>query len=370
MNINSVEHCSGCLLCKELCPKKCITTKKDKLGHIHPVIDTEQCIDCGICAKACPEISPVELNAIKEVYAGWDNEDCARTKSSSGGAATLIAREFVKAGGIVYGCAFVQPFGFEHIRCEDIASLEKLRGSKYVQSNTGNIWNLLRADLKEGKKVLFIGTPCQVAAAKRAFKKAENLYTIDLICHGVPSVDTLKKSLPKDLVECEIVSNITFRDSTDFQMKVLDKEGNTIYTRPLYKDWYLKGFFTALYYRGSCYNCKYAKIDRVGDITLGDFWGVDENAVQTDTDKGISAIIVNSTNGSWLLSLIKSKASLTKRGVAEVREENRQLNHPSKKSFRYNIYKTLNNVTGFNTAVKLSLPEIALKSLLVGIKKR
>ena len=364
MNINSVEHCSGCLLCKELCPKKCITTKKDKLGHIHPVIDKELCVDCGICAKACPEMSPIELNAIKEVHAGWDNENCARTKSSSGGAATLIAQEFVKAAGIVYGCAFVQPFGFEHVRCTDLASLEALRGSKYVQSNTGNCWSLLRADLKEGKKVLFIGTPCQVAAARRAFKKAENLYTIDLICHGVPSVDTLRRSLPKDIAESEGISNITFRDSTAYQIKVLDKDGSIIHTRPLYKDWYLKGFFTALYNRDSCYNCKYANIDRVGDITLGDFWGVDEKAVSTDTGKGVSAIIVNSANGSWLLSLIKSKASLTERDVAEVREGNKPLNHPSKKSFRYNIYKVLNKVTGFNTAVKLSLPEIALKSFI------
>ena len=369
MNINAVENCCGCLLCKELCPKKCISVVKDDLGHLNPRIDAEMCIDCGICAKSCPEMTPISLNEISEVFAGWDKENAAREKSSSGGAATLIANEFVKEGGTVYGCAFVQPFGFKHIRCTDRESLERLRGSKYVQSDTQECWKLLRADLKEGRKVLFIGTPCQVAAAKRTFRNTENLYTIDLICHGVPSVDMLVNSLPKKLNKDE-VSNVTFRDSTNFQLKFIAPGNNVIYTRPLHKDWYLKGFFTALYYRDSCYKCKYAQGKRTGDITLGDFWGINDCSIAKEEEKGISAIIINSEKGNILLSSINGQAKLLKRDSVEVKKGNKQLNHPSRKSIRTRLFKTFIKVFGFNTAVKISLPEIAIKSLITGLRKK
>lgn len=368
MNINAVENCCGCLLCKELCPKKCISVVKDDLGHLNPRIDAEMCIDCGICAKSCPEITPISLNKISEVYAGWDKENTAREKSSSGGAATLIALKFVEGGGIVYGCAFVQPFGFKHIRCTDHESLERLRGSKYVQSDTQECWNLLRADLKEGRNVLFIGTPCQVAAAKRTFKNTENLYTIDLICHGVPSVETFKGSLPSN-IKHEEIRNITFRNNTNYILNVLNKQNEIIYSRPLSQNWYMKGFFTSLFSRRSCYNCKYAQEKRVGDITLGDFWGINDCCIAKEEEKGISAIIINSEKGNIQLSSINGQAKLLKRDSVEVKKGNKQLNHPSRKSIRTRLFKTFIKVFGFNTAVKICLPEIAIKSLIVRILK-
>lgn len=366
MNINSVKNCSGCFLCRSVCPKKCINITTDNLGHLNPYIDTEACINCGVCSKMCPEMTALELSPIEKVYAGWDKNEKSRIKSSSGGLATLLAQQMIKDGGVVYGCAFAQPLDFKHIRCDSLNALEKLRGSKYVQSKTYECWNLLQNDIKKRIKVLFIGTPCQVAAARRLCKDNELLYTIDLICHGVPSVDILKESLPNYVKQTDI-DNITFRDSTNFQLKFLNEESITIYTRPLHKDWYLKGFFTALFYRNSCYNCKYARTERVGDITLGDFWGVQESTIKTDTDNGISAICVNSNKGKILVQSIKQYANIIEREVNEVEKENKQLNHPSHKSIRSDLFKKFIKVFNFNAAVKLSLPEIALKSLFVSL---
>lgn len=365
MNINAVENCSGCLLCKELCPKKCISVVKDDLGHLNPRIDAEMCIDCGICAKSCPEMTPISLNEISEVYAAWDKDDMARDKSSSGGIATLIAKEFLKEGGVVYGCSFVMPFDFKHIRCEDLESLERLRGSKYVQSDTQECWRYLRTDLKEGRNVLFIGTPCQVAAAKRTFKNTENLYTIDLICHGVPSVETFKGSLPSN-IKHEEIRNITFRNNTNYILNVLNKQNEIIYSRLLSQNWYMKGFFTSLFCRRSCYNCKYAQEKRVGDITLGDFWGIKEYDI-VEEKKGISAFIINSVKGKMLLNTTNSAAHLLKRDIYEVKKDNTPLNRPSIKRFRYNIFKFLVKIIGVNRAIIFSLPEIAIKSFVTRI---
>lgn len=369
MNISIVKNCTGCLACKEICPKKCISTTYDTLGHVQAVVDTETCIDCGLCTKTCPEITPIQLQKNKKVYASYDLSEAARIKSSSGGLATLLAEEIINSGGIVYGCAFEPPFKFKHIRCNNIESLERLRGSKYVQSNTDECWGAMRNDIKEGKKILFIGTPCQVAAACRICKNYENLYTIDLICHGVPSVDMLKRSLPS-AIEYDKIANIKFRDNTKFRLQLLNKKEQIIYTRPLHKDWYLKGFFTSLFYRESCYNCKYAQIDRAGDITLGDFWGVRTEDVEIDTTKGVSAVLVNTDKGNTLIEAIKEKTFILERSVAEVREENKQLNHSSKKGLRAKIFKKIIKSVSFNTAVKTSLPLIALKSLITSIIKR
>lgn len=369
MNINTVKNCSGCLLCKEVCPQKCIAITKDELGHLNPCIDDITCIGCGLCAKMCPEMTPLELLPIEKVYAAWDRNEEARIKSSSGGLATLIAQQVIKEGGVVYGCAYTQPFDFRHVRCDSLEALEKLRGSKYVQSNTSDCWNLIRNDIKKSIKVLFIGTPCQVAAARRLCRDNELLYTIDLICHGVPSVEMFKKSIPES-VKTKEIANITFRDNIYYKIKVLDKENSTLYTRPLHKDWYLKGFFTSLFNKKSCYSCKYSKIDRVGDITLGDFWGVNESVINTYADNGISAVCVNSSKGETLVQAIGQYANLIERDIDEVKQKNKPLNTAAHRSKRMSLFKIFIKTFSFNTAVKLCLPEIAIKSFLTGFFKR
>ncbi len=363
MTIEKVEHCAGCFLCAEVCPKKCISISYDKLGHTQPRIDTATCVDCEACVKACPEMSVVDKKASTKVLASWDKDDASREKSSSGGLATALSNKVIEEGGVVYGCAFVQPFAFEHIRCSTMDELERLRGSKYVQSDTSKCWATLRKDIKQGRKVLFIGTPCQVAAARRAVRDAENLFTVDLICHGVPSVKILKDSLPADFFTLSF-DKVEFRASTKYHFSA--KSGiSVVYDRKLSEDWFLKGFFTALYYRDSCYACKYANATRCGDITLGDFWGVDEALIDTDVEKGLSLVMVNTDKGGQLVDDIKDRINIVERPVDEAIAGNKQLSKPMPRRWGARVFSTLYPYCGFKPSLFASIPVVVIKNLLL-----
>lgn len=363
MTIDKVEHCAGCFLCTEVCPKKCISISYDKLGHMQPHIDTVKCVDCGACVKVCPELCIVVKKTSIKVLASWDKDNESREKSSSGGLATSLSRKVIEKGGVVYGCAFVQPFSFEHIRCSTIEDVERLRGSKYVQSDTSKCWSALRQDVKQGLRVLFIGTPCQVAAARRAVNDADNFLTIDLICHGVPSLKILKDSLPKKLFVLSF-DKVEFRDSTNFHFSA--KRGNSVvYDRILSKDWYLKGFFTALYYRDSCYFCKYANEKRCGDITLGDFWGVDKKQIDTDIEKGLSLVMINTNKGELLVDDIKDEIFVVERPVEEAIAGNKQLSKPVLRRWGTRVFSALYPYCGFKLSLFAAIPAVVLKNILL-----
>ena len=191
LHICKKNECTGCGLCVNKCPKSCISMHvDDKLGHIYPIINQSLCIDCGICYNICPTNYPLEKHEPITAYAGWDKNIEEYKSSTSGGAASAISRYIIRKGGVVYGCAMLPGINVKHIRITKETEICKLKGSKYVQSNTYNVYNETLKDLKEGKDVLFIGTPCQTAAIKKiAEKHDKNLFTVDLICHGVPSLN-------------------------------------------------------------------------------------------------------------------------------------------------------------------------------------
>ena len=363
MTIEQIEHCAGCFLCAEVCPKKCISISLDKLGHMQPLVDTAMCIDCGVCVKACPEMSAVDKKSPIRVLASWDKDEASREKSSSGGLATVLSRNMIEEGGVVYGCAFVKPFAFEHIRCSTIEDLERLRGSKYVQSDTSKCWDALRKDIKQGRKVLFIGTPCQSAAARKAVKDAVNLFTVDLVCHGVPSVKMLKESLPREFFNMSF-DKVEFRASTKFKFSA--KSGQTVvYDRKLSEDWFLKGFFTALFYRDSCYSCKYANATRCGDITLGDFWGVNEAMINTNVEKGLSMLMINTDKGEQLVDAIKDCINTIERPLDEAILGNKQLSKPMPRRWGARVFSSLYPYCGFKTSLFASIPIIVIKNILL-----
>lgn len=234
-NINNVHNCVGCLSCVDRCPKHCIHISNDSLGHIHTHAEETQCINCGLCVKSCPAIQKPDYRKPNKAYALWRKDDTLRRQSSSGGLAAVLSERMIAEGGIVYGCAFEKPFSIKHIRCSSADELEKLKSSKYVQSNLAGIHSQIANDLKNGKKVLFIGTPCQVATVALYTKKfGTNLFTVDVICHGVPSIQLFKSSLPTDIVECNI-DKLTFRDDTAYRLKIY-KSGKIIYKRELHID--------------------------------------------------------------------------------------------------------------------------------------
>lgn len=358
-NINEVKNCYGCFACMSKCPKQCISIVKDKLGHLYPHAN-EKCIECNACLKVCPSINPNKLNIPSEVYAAVGKNNKITDKSSSGGIATILSREIILSGGIVYGCAFQKEFDFKHVRCENLADLEDLKGSKYVQSDISKVYRGIEKDLKYNKKVLFIGTPCQVAAIKSYFKDNNLLYTVDLICHGVPSVKILKESLPSIVIR-EGIDSIRFRVKEKYQIS-LYKENKLLYTRPLSKDLYLKGFFTSLFNRESCFSCQYTKKDRIGDITLGDFWGLDD--IKFKAYKGVSLCMINTDKGGTLYSSINTNIISSQHKIDEAVKGNKPLNHPSLKTLNVKLFQRLYPICNFKLSVLLSIPGIIIKNII------
>ncbi|NPD82806.1 coenzyme F420-reducing hydrogenase, beta subunit [Prevotella sp. PINT] len=299
-----------------------------------------------------------------KAYALWRTDDTLRRQSSSGGLAAVLSERMIAEGGIVYGCAFEKPFSVKHVRCSSANDLEKLKRSKYVQSDLTGIHSQLMNDLKSGKKVLFIGTPCQVATvALYAQKFAANLFTVDVICHGVPSMQLFKSSLPAGIIACSI-DKLTFRDDTAYILKMY-KSGKIIYKRELHTDLYMKGFFKAVFCRDSCHECKYAKNERVSDLTIGDFWGVDKSQIHTNTDYGLSLALVNSEKGRIMLRDIASEVNMVERPVEEAIAGNKQLKFPMKKTWRTKIFKLLYPICGFKCSAVCSMPDIVLKNLII-----
>ena len=182
------EKCVGCAACEQVCPQKCITMRADPKGFLHPEIDATACINCGACEKVCHVMFPVLKYPLpQKVYAARTKEPGMLQRSSSGGIASMLAQDFVEKGGIVYGAAFDKNLVVQHIRVTDASGLQKIQGSKYVQSDFRAVYPLLKKDLTGGNRVLVFGTPCQIAGLRKFFGKKENLLLCDLICHRAPS---------------------------------------------------------------------------------------------------------------------------------------------------------------------------------------
>ena len=245
------------------------------MGHLYPYIDQELCIDCGLCKNICPSLHPSLKNKPITAFAAWSKDENDYKSSTSGGAASVLSQYTIDQGGVVYGCAMLPDIDVKHIRVTDKDDIKLLKGSKYVQSNILDIIPRLKEDVKSNKLTLFIGTPCQVAAIKSLFKeKPNNLLLVDLICHGVPSLDLLKNHIEKVAYHPHY-DTVLFREGTGIYVIVV-VDGKEVYRQalkqPRYKDFYINAFFDGYTYRDSCYQCQYACPERVSDITIGDFW--------------------------------------------------------------------------------------------------
>lgn len=312
--------CTGCRACVDKCMKDAISIKDD-LDSFNAVIDESKCIDCGACHKVCPNNTPVELNEQLSWHQGWAKDKEEREKSSSGGFATVLSKSFVKNGGVVCSCSFMNgDFVFETASSEE--EVERFRGSKYVKSNPKGIYKKAKELLKEQKKVLFIGLPCQVAAVKNFVgeNNEKNLYTVDLICHGTPSVEILKKYLEQYKVNLKDVKEISFRTKNSFMLKKNEKP--IIDSR--IQDRYTMTFLSSLNYTENCYSCRYATDKRVGDITIGDSWG---SELTEEVEKGISLVMCQTEKGKELLKLMPFH--FEKVNVDEALKSNHQLRHPA-----------------------------------------
>lgn len=317
--------CNGCMACSDICVKRAITIKNE-INLSYAVIDEKLCVECGRCRQICPNFVDVEAIFPQKWYQGWARDVNIRQNSSSGGAASAIARAFIDHGGYVCSCVYNKgEFNFEITN--EIDKVKKYAGSKYVKSNPNGIYTRILNLLKEKEKVLFIGLPCQVAALRNYVGGLhKELYTIDLICHGTPSITVLEMYLEQHGYTIKDVSEIHFRDKNSFRLKELTKSG--------IQDGYIMAFLGGLSFTDNCYDCRYAKCDRVSDVTLGDSWGSD--LPKGERSKGISLILCQTDKGKHLIE--NAELELKKVDIDKAINCNEQLTRPSKYSVKRDIF--------------------------------
>ncbi len=296
--------CTGCYACAGICKSGAITLKKDTEGFYYPVVNDEKCVKCGLCVQRCPVHNQEDSNSILKSYSAFYKNDKIRELSSSGGVFTYLSEQILSDGGVVFGAAFDNDYNVQHIYIEDVNELNQLRSSKYMQSQIRDSFVQAKTFLDTGRKVLFTGTPCQIAGLKAFLHKDyPNLYTQDIICHGVPSPKVWQKYLSSVNTENKKIDKISFRSKRNgwknYGLEITYAD-DTDYFCEFKQNAYSKAFLNNLCLRPSCYKCAFKNAKPFSDITLADYWGVDIVSPHLDDDRGLSAVMVNSKKGEEL----------------------------------------------------------------------
>lgn len=328
INIQNKQDCCGCSACVQRCPKQCIKMQPDNEGFQYPIVDTSICISCNLCEKVCPIINDNIPQQPLKVYAAYNTDEEIRLQSSSGGIFTLLAEETIKKGGVVFGVKFNEDWMPEFDYTETIEGITPFRGSKYVQAIVGNAYKEAESFLKQGREVLFSGTPCQIAGLKKYLRKEyDKLVTVDIICHGVPSPKVWEMYLREKCSElmnvndCEKsqtatfdniyyskIETINFRSKSAgwgkyrFLLKFADlgdnKKESVCISETRDKNEYMRAYLSNIILRPSCYDCPAKQGKSNSDITIADFWGIDVIDPDFNDDKGCGAVLINTTKGA------------------------------------------------------------------------
>lgn len=310
------ENCFGCYSCFNICPNNAIEMKENDEGFKYPIIN-DNCTNCGLCRKVCPHlISFLKNNSEPDCYA-YMSEDDVRIKSSSGGAFPILAKYFIEHNGYVAGAVYKEDISVHHIISKDVNDIEKMRNSKYLQSNVENCYKETKNILEKNKLVLFTGTPCQIAGLKSFLgKDYENLYCVDIICHGVPSPKVFRKYINEKISnKDEKWLNTNFRDKfKGLWSKLTTTTTTTTTTTDSAKnDLYMRAFLSNLCLRKTCTNCKFQTIPRQGDVTIGDFWGIWKFDKKLNDEKGTSVVLNNNKKGTYLIDILKNNSKVFKK---------------------------------------------------------
>lgn len=373
------ELCCGCSACAQICPKKCISMDADVEGFDYPKVDIAQCIDCAMCERICPVKNATKKNdqAIA-AYAAYVKDEDLRINSSSGGIFSVLADFVLQKNGVVFGAAFDEEFMVHHIGIENKSDIEHLRGSKYLQSRIENTYIETKDALDSGKIVLYTGTACQIAGLKAFLKKEyDNLYTVDVLCHGTPSPKLWRKYIKwQEKKHGATVQKAFFRQKNlgwkTFSLE-LQFADSKVYSQILTKDPFMKLFLSNICLRPSCHDCKFKALERASDITIGDAWGIKKVIPEMDDDKGTSVVITHTEKGEGLFKNVLGKL-VYKKDVVDIllpkKVDSRKSVKPHLK--RKKFFKMLNSHCSIDELYNLTRPSLLtrVKYKILALKEK
>lgn len=344
IDINNKKDCCGCSACANVCPKHCISMVEDNEGFLYPKINQDVCINCGLCEKVCPIKNPIEeqINPKQKAFVVQNRNDGILRESTSGGAFSAIAKWVINQNGVVFGARLNQNFEVEHYAVEKYEDLKFFRNSKYVQSNIGQTYSQVRNYLKDGRKVLFSGTGCQLEGLLHYLGRSyENLYTVDVICRAVPSPLVLRKYLEMQQQRGMKIDDVKFRDKCHgykYSTMSLFTSNNRDYHEGIDTDVYLRAFFSGMSFRPCCADCKFRKRHRRTDMTIWDCFTIDEFSKDLDNDRGATRILVHSPRAIKIVHEMESDLKIVEVNVEKAIKGVKELTqspkfHPLREAF-------------------------------------
>lgn len=365
------ELCTGCSACINVCSKHCIEMQPDQYGVLLPNINQQECIDCGLCVKNCPVNAPAELNNPNKCFAVWQAERLTLKKSASGGVAASLYLYFIQhLKGVVYGVSWDKELRPVFKRTERIEDLELFKGSKYVQAFVNDIYQYVKKDLLNNRQVLFVGTPCQIAGLKNYLRKDyHQLFTCDLVCHGVPPYDYFKDEIRKIYKNKKLqVTNCRFRGNDEYNYHFsLWNHDTLLYDKRGSQSYYFYGFLTSITLRESCYSCRYSTNMRIGDMTLGDFIGIGKLQSIKVQPKNLSVVTINTEKAQSIWTDLLEKyptISYEVRPYEEAIKGGGSFRQPTIRNFKRDKFLEDYKRYGWNNAIRKALWKSILRNLI------
>ncbi len=350
-------QCYGCTACASVCPKGAIAMKENEEGFKYPSVDENACVSCGLCKKVCPVLNRrvSEKGSVRTAYGVQHTDPEVLKNSTSGGMFTALSDRIFAEGGVVCGAAFDEQMTVRHIRATTVEERNAMRGSKYVQSDLGEIFAEIKRDLSDGRKVLFTGTPCQVDGLRRFLgDHTEGLVCVDLICHGSPSPKILREQF-------RFIEKKTRRKLVNYQFRpkrwswhvhreIAHLEGGKELHSNAYSDLWQQIYYMRLCHRPSCHSCQYSNIDRVGDLTIADCRGIDKIVPDFGSDAGVSLVLVNTPLGEEVMEKLLSTMKTQELSLESVMQP--PLRQPSKPNGRREHFWAIYHKDGYEAAIK------------------